>query len=322
MKKLSQAILYYLLFGSCYLLSLLPLRGLYVLSDCLYYLIYYVARYRRRVVWRNLTLSFPEKNEKEILSIEKKFYSMLCDYFFESIKLASISRKEMLRRMRFEGLDPVNELAGKGRSVAFYLTHSFNWEWITSFPMHVPNEEIVFGQIYRKLTNKTFDRLFIRLRERFGAISIPMADTARTMMTYKKNNQPAIIGFVADQAPGWNIIDHWINFMNQETAVITGTERIIKKVNSAVVFCELVNIKRGYYVCRVLQLIEDTKQIPDYELTDMYYRYLETSIRENPSSWLWTHKRWKRTKEGLETFKREQEALKERRMENVQNQEK
>jgi KDO2-lipid IV(A) lauroyltransferase len=318
MEKLSQAILYYVLYGSCYLLSLLPLRGLYVLSDCLYYLIYYVARYRRNIVRKNLTSSFPEKSRIEIIAIEKKFYAMLCDYFFESVKLAGISKQEILRRMTFEGLERVNELAGEGRSVAFYLSHTFNWEWITSFPMHIRNKDVVFGHIYHKLANKAFERLFLKLRERFGAISIPMPDTVRIMMHYRKEGTPTIIGFIADQAPKLHMIDHWVPFLHQDTAVITGTERIIKKLDCVAVFCSMVSEKRGYYVCKVERVIEETKDIPDYELTDTYYTYLEETIRNHPSSWLWTHKRWKRTKEELEQYRQEQEIAKRKRLEQIE----
>ena len=318
MKNLPQTILYYLLYGSCYLLSLVPLRGLYVLSDCLYYLIYYVARYRRRVVRKNLVTSFPEKDIKEIRSIEKKFYSMLCDYFFESIKMASISEKEIMRRMTFEGLERVNELADQGRSGAFYLAHTFNWEWITSFPMHIRNPEVVSGQIYHKLANPAFDRLFLRLRGRFGAVSIRMPDTARVMMSYRREGKPTIIGFIADQAPKMRMIDHWVEFLHQDTAVITGTERIVKKLNCVAVFCSVVNVKRGYYTCKVERIIEETKDIPDYQLTDTYYKYLEESIRQNPSSWLWTHKRWKRSKADFARYQQEQEEAKKKRLENAE----
>lgn len=308
MKKLPQTILYYLLYSSCYLLSLFPLRGLYIVSDCLFYLIYYVVRYRRRVVRCNLTKSFPEKDIKEVISIEKKFYAMLCDYFFESVKLASISEEQIRKRMTFEGLERVNELANEGRSAAFYLSHTFNWEWITSFPMHIYSENVVFGQIYHKLKNAAFDRFFLFLRGRFGAVSINMPDTARVMMSYKRQGSPTIIGFIADQAPKWNMLEHWhwINFLNQDTAVITGTERIIKKLNSVAVFCSMTSPKRGYYTCKVERIIEETAGIPDFELTETYYKYLEESIRANPSAWLWTHKRWKRTREEYARFKRKQ----------------
>ena len=314
MRKLSHVLLYYILYGSCYLLSLIPLRGLYVLSDCLYYPLYYVVRYRRKVVRTNLTNSFPEKSITEIISIEKKFYSMLCDYFYESIKLASISKEQILKRMKFEGLERVNELANEGRSAAFYLSHTFNWEFITSFPMHIYNENVVFGQIYHRLANKAFDRFFLFLRGRFGAVSINMPDTARTMIHYKKEGRPMIIGFIADQAPKWHMIEHWhwVNFLNQDTAVITGTERVIKKLNCVAVFCSMTSPKRGYYTCKVERIIEETSHIPDFELTETYYQYLEKSIRANPSAWLWTHKRWKRTRADYEQFKQEHRLAKQK----------
>lgn len=324
MKKLFQSISYCLLYGSYYLLSLLPLRVLYCFSDCFYFLTYYIARYRRGVVRQNLTHSFPEKDIAEIIAIEKAFYSNLCDYFFEALKLMSMSKKEMRKRMKYEGMEQIGKLLDEGRSIAFYLSHTFNWEWISSFPMHVKidNDKVVYGQIYHRLANEAFDRLFLRLRERFGATSIPMPDTARAMMGYRRDKRPFIIGFIADQAPKWYMLGHWLTFLNQDTAVITGTERIVKKMGCAAIFCTVSKVKRGYYVCQMGNLIEDTSKMADYELTDLYYTYLEKSIRTHPDLWLWSHKRWKWTREKAEQVKQEQEAAKRKRIKNGVNKEK
>lgn len=321
MKKLFQSISYYLLYGTYYLLSLLPLRVLYFFSDCFYFLTYYVVRYRRGVVRQNLTRSFPEKDIAEIVAIEKKYYSNLCDYFFEALKLISMSEKEMRRRMQFEGMEQIGKLLNEGRSIACYLAHNFNWEWISSFPMHVQvtNDKVVYGQIYHRLANEAFDRLFLRLRGRFGATSIAMPDTARVMMTYRRDKRPFIIGFIADQAPKWYMLGHWIPFLNQDTAVITGTERIAKKMDCAAIFSSMSKVKRGYYVCRMENLIEHTGKMADYELTDIYYTHLEKNIRKHPDLWLWSHKRWKWTREKAEQVRLEQEATKCERMKNEVN---
>lgn len=313
MKKLIVSLRYYLLYTSFFLLSLFPLRVLYFFSDTLFYIIYYVVGYRKKVVRNNLTRSFPEKTEEEIIRIEKEFYSMLCDYFLEMAKMTTLSEKELKRRLIFEGFEPVIELLNSGHPVGVYMSHTFNWEWVASMPIHVAgcNPNVVFAQIYHRLANKAFDRLMYKIRGRFGAESIAMPDTARAMMHYRKDGRVPIIGFIADQAPKLHMIDHWVNFLQQDTPVITGTERLLKRLSYGAAFASLIRVKRGYYVFRMEKLIPETSSMPNYELTDLYYAHLEESIRRNPASWLWSHKRWKRTREQYETYKAEHEGGKE-----------
>lgn len=161
--------LFYIVLFVWYLLSLLPLSVLYVLSDILFVLAYYVFRYRKRLVRKNLMDSFPEKKESDIIKIEKGFYLFLCDYIVESMKLLTMSKKNLQRRMVFKGTETVNEIIADGQSCAIYLGHYCNWEWITSLPLYV-TKDAQCGQIYHPLENKDFDRLFLRLRERMGAV--------------------------------------------------------------------------------------------------------------------------------------------------------
>lgn len=291
-------IIYYIVFAFWYLLSLLPLRALYFISDLLYYPLYYVVRYRRKVVRKNLTASFPEKTKEEITRIEKKFYAWFCDYVVETIKQFTMSEAEMKRRMTFSGVDDIAAAMEKeGKNFCFvYLGHYCNWEWIASLPYWCP-DDVKCGQIYHPLRNKDFDRLFLDLRSRYGGVCIPMKETLRKIIEMRRDKQKAIIGFISDQTPKWNSIHHWCDFFHRETPVFIGTEKIGKQVDALIYFAHVSRPKRGYYHCDFQPMTHQAKEVPDYELTDEFTRLLEKMITEVPYYWLWTHKRWKRTKE-------------------------
>lgn len=289
-------ILYYPLLAIWYLLSLLPLRVHYVISDGMYLMLYRLLGYRRKVVRVNLRNAFPEKSEEELQRIEREFYHFFCDYLAESVKLMTISRENLRRRMVFKGTDIVDEVIEDGQSCAVFLGHLCNWEWVTSLPLWV-TPKAQCGQIYHPIENHTFDRLFLRLRQRLGAVCIPMKDTLREIISYRRKNQPVVIGYIADQKPHWVNIHHWLYFLHHDTPVLTGTERIVKKVNHAVFFLDVRRVRRGYYEATFKLITREPQKMPDYEITDAYFRLLEDSIRRAPEFWLWSHDRWKRTRE-------------------------
>ena len=289
-------LLFYIVLFVWYLLSLLPLSVLYVLSDILFVLAYYVLRYRKRLVRKNLMDSFPEKNKSEIIKIEKGFYLFLCDYIVESMKLLTMSKKNLQRRMVFKGTETVNEIIADGQSCAIYLGHYCNWEWITSLPLYV-TKDAQCGQIYHPLENKDFDRLFLRLRERMGAVCIPMAETLRRIVEFKKKGKQVVIGYISDQVPYWNNIHYWTDFLHHDTPVLTGTERIAKSANHAVFYMDVKCVRRGYYECEFKLITREPKKYKDFELTEIYFRELEKTIQRDPKYWLWSHNRWKRTHE-------------------------
>jgi len=302
-------ITYYIAYALWYLLSLLPLWLLYFVSDLLFLPTYYLARYRRKIVRRNLTGSFPEKDLKEIVRIEKRFYHFFCDYIVETIKLFSMSEEQMKRRMVFKGVDHiVNAMEKEDKNFCFvYLGHYCNWEWIASLPYWCP-DDVKCGQIYHPLYNKAFDRLFLRLRNQFGGECIAMKETLRRIIEMKRAKQKCIIGFISDQAPKWNSIHHWCDFLHRETPVFIGTERIGKQVDALIYYADVKHTRRGYYLCEFKPLTHRPKEVPDYELTDQFTHLLEEMIKERPDFWLWSHKRWKRTKE--EWIRRQQEEEK------------
>lgn len=302
-------ITYYIAYALWYLLSLLPLWLLYFVSDLLFFPTYYLARYRRKIVRRNLTGSFPEKDLKEIVRIEKRFYHFFCDYIVETIKLFSMSEEQMKRRMVFKGVDHiVSAMEKENKNFCFvYLGHYCNWEWIASLPYWCP-DDVKCGQIYHPLYNKAFDRLFLRLRNQFGGECIAMKETLRRIIEMKRAKQKCIIGFISDQAPKWNSIHHWCDFLHRETPVFIGTERIGKQVDALIYYADVKRTRRGYYLCEFKPLTHRPKEVPDYELTDRFTHLLEEMIKERPDFWLWSHKRWKRTKE--EWIRRQQEEEK------------
>lgn len=274
----------------------LPFGVLYVLSDILYVLVYYLVGYRRKVVRKNLANSFPEKTEGERKEIMRKFYRNFTDYFFETIKLAHVSDEEMRKRMKFEGLELLDDCMGRGESVGIYFAHCGNWEWAPSMTMwmkHPISEKIQFAQVYRHLDNKWFNEYFLKLRGRFGSVSFEKRTVFRDLLRLKRDGVVVTIGFMSDQKPSHNDTVHVVKFLNQPTAMITGTETIIRKLGMKAFYWDMEKESRGHYklVLRVISL--DPASEPEFAITDAYARMLETTIRRNPSIWLWTHKRWK-----------------------------
>ena len=289
-------ILYYIVLAFWYMLSLLPMKVHYLLSDLLFWVLYGLLGYRKKVIEKNLKASFPEKSEEELKRIERGFYYFFCDYIAESVKLMTIRRENLRRRMVFKGAELVDEVIESGQSCAVFLGHLCNWEWVTSLPLWV-TPKAQCGQIYHPIENKDFDRLFLRSRQRMGAVCIPMADTLRKIIEFKKAGQPVVIGYISDQVPFWTNIHHWVDFLHHDTPVLTGMERIARKVNHAVFFLDVRRVRRGYYEAEFKLITREPQKMGEYEITDIYYRMLEQSIRRAPEFWLWSHNRWKRTRE-------------------------
>lgn len=294
---------YHILFFLLYLLSLLPMRLLYLLSDCLFFPLFHIVKYRRKVVEKQLDECFPEKSMQERRAIERQFYHFFCDYLVEVIKLFSISKKEMMRRMKFVGIEQVREELKDKKFCFLYLGHYCNWEYIASLSYWLP--EIHCGQIYHRIYNQAFDELFLKLRGQFGGESILMKDTLRRILTLRNQEKKVMIGFIADQLPKWENMHHWTTFLNHDTSFFIGAERIAKQVDAVLYYVDVERVKRGYYQVRFRLMTLHPKEFPDYELTDQYARLLEESIRRQPAYWLWTHKRWKRTKEEWLKWKQE-----------------
>ncbi len=286
---------YYLYSFFLKLLSSIPFRILYVISDCLFYLIYYVARYRRKVVRMNLTESFPGKDLKEIKSIEKKFYRFFTDNLLESCKMTTISQEEIKRRMNFKNMDAFNADLKAGKSISLYLGHFGNWEWCSSIPLHFI-DGITSAQIYHQLRNKNIDKLILRNRERMGATCIEMRKTARYINEQVKEHRVCVTGFIADQSPRMKDVRYFLPFLNHQVPVLIGTEKLTKHYDFAAWFVRVKRVSRGFYEAEVIRMHEDPKSLPDYELTEIYFRMLEEVIQVQPELYLWSHRRFKHAK--------------------------
>lgn len=287
-----------MVFGVSYLLSLLPFCILYLLSDFLYFLVYHCVKYRRGVVRDNLLKSFPEKTLAEIVRIEKKFYRFFCDYFVETLKLTSISKKTMKKRMVFHGTDVLEDVLRDEdcNFVFMYLGHYCNWEWIASLPYNI-SPSVHCAQIYHPLYDKAVDRFFLKLRNQFGGECIPMKQTLRRVIELKREKRPTVLGFISDQLPKWNSMHFFVPFLHRDTAVFTGAEQIGRQVKAAYFFADIVRPRRGYYECTFKRMETPETKRTEYDMTAIFMEQLERMIQTAPEYWLWTHKRWKRTKE-------------------------
>ena len=280
-----------LVYGLIYILSLLPFWCLYLISDFLYLLIFKIFGYRKRVVYENLRNSFPEKDADEIHAIAKKFYRYFPDLLVESIKMASISAKEVRERIELLNPEEVYRHIDAGRSVIGVTAHYCNWELaIHSLSLMMDTPELI---IYKPLNNKAFNTVHNKIRTRFGATMVPMKQILRHIVKLK--NQPHISMFVSDQTPTYQDSDYFMEFLNQDTLVFTGTERIARLTKNPVLYCEIRRkAKRGYYFCKFTTLVENPDAYPEHAITHLQNQFTEQIIRDEPAYWLWSHRRWKR----------------------------
>ena len=275
-----------------WMVSLIPFGVMYVVSDMLFYPFYYIVRYRRQTVRRNLTESFPEKDMDEIRKIEKRFYHFFLDIMLESTKLMTITPEEMRRRMKFEGMDYVNQLLAQGKSISLFLGHYGNWEWVSSMGLWI-EADVLKAQVYRRLGNYAVDDLMRYMRGRFGHICVEMNSTARFVNRIEMDGKPCMIGFLADQSPRKREVRQYVSFLSHNVPVKTGTERITIHYHYEAVFMSMKRIRRGYYVCELASLHDNPASLPEHELTRLYYDRLEKEIDGEPSMYLWSHNRFK-----------------------------
>jgi Kdo2-lipid IVA lauroyltransferase/acyltransferase len=280
----------YIFLGFSWFLSIVPEFILYGIADFFYVVLYYIVGYRRNTVYTNLTNSFPDKPESEIKQITKKFYHQLSDIFIENIAIFKMSQKRVLRMVKLEETDIYKKLYNNNKSIIGVTAHYSNWEVFLTLPEIVPHT--VFG-VYKPLKNTLFDKEFYKMREKFGAVPITMNDTFKTILKLHKENKLTFLGLIADQRPIKINKKYWTTFLNQETAVYLGPEKIAQKLNHAIIFTYLEKIKRGRYIIKTKLLFDDVSQCKEYEITETHLRFLEKLIIENPENYLWTHKRWK-----------------------------
>ena len=286
-------IFYYLLYAIIWPIAVLPLGISHFFSDVLYYWVYYVFRYRRKLARKNILNAFPDKTDAERQKIEKDFYRHFCDYFFETVKLLCISDKEMKRRFVFKNIELIDYFLKEGQPVILMLGHYGNWEWVTSITLWVKEDKNAIGQIYRPLKNKAFDLLLLKLRKRFHSLGFAKNDVYREIIKMRRAKQNWLLGFISDQRPSRNSLEYWTPFLNQDTPVLIGAERIAKQTKAVVCYLDIVQIKRGYYEGKVKLISDNSTEASEFEISEKYMRRMEKTILRNPALWLWTHNRWK-----------------------------
>lgn len=275
-------------------LGALPWPILRGLSSFIAWLAHSVVRYRIKVCRDNIRTSFPEMNDKEVDETVKEFYHFLADYFIETLKLGTMKADEMRQRMKFENIEEVNDDLRAGHNVSIFLGHFCNWEWVSSMPLWLDlSTGVIPCQIYHPLSNIAADEVFGSIRTRFGATNLPMATSAKTLMEMSAKGIPSITGYIADQTPSRRAIHHWIPFLNHDTPVFTGAEKISRKIHAAAYYLDLRRPERNKYIGRFIKISPDTALETTNVLTETYFLHLESSIQSAPPLWLWTHRRWK-----------------------------
>lgn len=294
-----QFLAYLLIYPFLWIISILPFRVLYLFSDMVYILVFYIVGYRKKTVWNNLTLVFPEKTDSEIKIIRKKFYKHLCDMFLEMIKSMTISKEELKKRFVIKNPDELKRLEGLDKSIITMYGHYASYEW----SMVIENYTCFKGLgVYKTIANPYFDDLVKRIRSKYNTLLIDMKKAAKELMYFEQKEQKTITAFLSDQSPKLKKTNHWIKFMNIQVPCFTGAELLAKRLDFSVTFLKISKVKRGFYEAEFIPLSDNPKQIDNYKITEWFYQKLEKQIVEAPEYYLWTHKRWKHKDDAPETL--------------------
>ncbi len=282
-----QAIFFYLSYPFIYILASLPFRALYRISDFICYILL-LSGYRSGVVLTNLRNSFPEKSEAEIKTLKNAYYHYLCDLILETLKTLRMTEKEARERCAFHKPEWLDQLHKEGKSFIIVMGHYGNWEWAgPAFTLNTPYQLVV---IYRPLTNPYFNNMLTRMRTKFGTQIAKETDTLRVMVANRKKLTATAL--VADQTASPQT-GYWTTFLNQETPVYNGPEKLAKKFNYPVVFMNVTRPRRGYYEVTPELMFPEPQAAAEDEILETFMKRLEAEIKINPAIWLWSHKRWK-----------------------------
>lgn len=288
LKEYMKKVGYYLMIIFLYPIALLPSCCLNILSDFIFFIICYVVGYRKQIVLRNLENAFPKKNKAEIKILAKKFYKSFADILIEYLMYWTMSSKQLKQHVKIKNTTLFEKY--KNRHIVFIIGHFNNWEWYNILPAYTMHN--ILGLV-KPIKNNNVEKLITKIRSRHGMDVVLIKNTLREILQREKNNIPSLSIFAGDQIPTANEINFWTTFLNQETPVYLGAEKIAKKINAVVIYADMFRIKRHYYEIN-LQLITDLPQKePPYHITLKHITALETSILKQPESWLWSHRRWK-----------------------------
>lgn len=282
-------LIYYLLLPLIYAVAISPSWILYRISDFIFVIIYYVVGYRKKVVQENLKNAFPEKSDSERKEIEIKHFKYICDLLLESIKTITMTKRYILKHLKFNDIDKMNAYYEEGKSLVFVMGHYGNWE--LAGPCFTLSCKHQLNVVYKKLSNPFAEKLFVKARTTFGTKVIPMETTLRAMAANRKIIDATTL--IADQTPSDPKTGFWLNFLNQETLVFTGPEKLSKMFDYPIVYMHIDRVKRGYYEITPTVLFDNPKETSEEEITRAFFSKLEEEIKNKPETWLWSHKRWK-----------------------------
>jgi Kdo2-lipid IVA lauroyltransferase/acyltransferase len=281
--------MFYLIYGLLYVGSLLPMRVLYFFSDGLFGVLYYVIGYRKEVVMQNLAIAFPEKTLEERVAIAKIFYRNFTDNFIETMKLLSAGEAFLTKRFVIDNPEVFDSYYKQGRKCKLHLGHNFNWELANAAMPFLTTYS--FLVVYLPVENKIVDRILMTLRSRTGSKLLPATQLSRAIMSFRKTQY--LLTLVADQAPANLAKSYWLNFFGRPTPFMQGPEKGARIANIPVVFAHVYKSTKGYYRAKLEIGSDNPAQLREGELTLRYIHFLERNIREYPSMYLWTHRRWK-----------------------------
>ena len=296
-----QLLVFIVAYPFLWVVSRLPFSIIYGISDVVFYLVYHVVRYRRKVVRENLMLVFPEKDTSQIEKIGKDFYKHMCDMFLEMIKTMGISKTEMLKRFQCENIALLQQYESQGRSTIVMFPHYASWEWALS--LNAQLKASGYG-IYQKIQNPYFDKLIRDIRSKFGTTLLQTDESTRLIARKTREKEVFTLGIISDQSPMHFKAKYWTDFMGITVPVHIGGEVLSKTFDLAPLFLKVQKVKRGYYRATVKCLTEEPKSVANYGITDLFLKEPEASIREAPEFYFWTHKRWKHRHKVPEQFQK------------------
>ena len=278
------------LFKIILLFSKLPLRVLYILSDIIFFLMYNLVGYRKKVVTENLKNSFPKKSESEIDKIRTSFYRNFSDYIVETFKSFTISSKELRVRVQHINQDVFHDAKSENKNVILLTGHVFNWEWFNALATIIPQENCF--PVYRKVQNSFWEEKIKGIRNRFGNTALEAKEVIRHILR-NPNDGNSVYMFVADQSPHVSEVSFGLNFLNQKTPAFIGYDKLSTRMDLAFVFCEMKKVKRGYYQINYYRIYPDGEKFVEYEVVKKFHKLLENTINKRPDNYLWSHRRWK-----------------------------
>ncbi|UCA60845.1 MULTISPECIES: lysophospholipid acyltransferase family protein [Chryseobacterium] len=273
-----------------FFISKLPLRILYIFSDVMFFLNYYLVGYRKKVITQNLINSFPGKSEDEIRKIRKKFYRNFSDYLVETIKSFSISETESRVRMQHINQDLFHEAKKEGKNIILLAGHVFNWEWINALARIIPQAHC--HPVYRKVNSDFWENQMKKVRNKFGNEALEANEVIRNIFRSENNGDSAYM-FVADQTPHFSHVTYGLEFMHQRTPAFIGYDKLATRMDLAFIYCEMKKVKRGYYQVNYYRIYPDQEKFTEHEVVRKFHKMLENTLNKYPDNYLWSHRKWK-----------------------------